>query len=543
MIALVLVGLVAVRFLPVSSLPSVDYPTIQVHTFYPGASPQVMATTVTAPLEVQLGEIPGLAQMTSASSAGASVITLQFDLSLNLDVAEQNVQEAINAANSLLPSGLPAPPVYAKVNPADQPILTLAVTSKSMSLTQLQDIANNRLASKISEVSGVGLVTPSGGNVPAVRVEADPQKLAGYGLNIDDLRTLLANINVSQPKGNFDGPDLDYTINDNDQIDDPKDYLNSVIAYQNGSPVFLRDVATVTQAAQDVEQGAWVNHTPAIVLNVMRQPGANVIATVNQIKQQLPQLLATLPQAMQVEIVADSTGVIRASVTDAALELVLAIVLVVLVIFVFLRNVPATIIPSISVPVSLIGTLAVMYQLNYSIDNLSLMALIIATGFVVDDSIVMIENIVRYLEEGKSRVGSRARRRRADRLHHHVADDLADRGADPAAVHGRRDRPAVQRIRGHSRRDHRDLGGGLADPRADDVRAHPAPQGRTQPQPLRANQRRAVRQDAGSLRARPALGAASPGPDLAGRDRDGGADRDPVRHHSQRACSRCRTSA
>jgi multidrug efflux pump len=402
MIALVLVGMVAMRFLPVSSLPDVDYPTIQVQTFYPGASPQVMATTVTAPLEVQLGQIPGLTQMTSSSSAGASIITLQFNLALNLDVAEQNVQEAINAANSLLPSGLPAPPVYAKVNPADQPILTLAVTSESLSLTQLQDVANNRLASKISEVPGVGLVTPSGGNVPAVRVEVDPQKLAGYGLNIDDLRTLLANINVSQPKGNFDGPELDYTINDNDQIQDPKDYLGTVIAYQNGAPVFLRDVARVSQAAQNIEQGAWYNDVPAIVLNVMRQPGANVIATVDQIKKQLPQLLASLPQSMHVQIVADSTGVIRASVTDAAIELLLAIALVVLVIFVFLRNVPATIIPSISVPVSLIGTLAIMYELNYSIDNLSLMALIVATGFVVDDSIVMIENIVRYLEQGKS---------------------------------------------------------------------------------------------------------------------------------------------
>ncbi|MGO9717742.1 MAG: efflux RND transporter permease subunit [Steroidobacteraceae bacterium] len=402
MIALVLVGAVAVRFLPVSSLPDVDYPTIQVQTFYPGASPQVMATTVTAPLEVQLGQIPSLTQMTSASSAGASVITLQFSLALNLDVAEQNVQEAINAANSLLPSGLPAPPVYAKVNPADQPIMTLAVTSESLSLTQLQDIANNRLASKISEVPGVGLVTPAGGNVPAIRVEADPQKLAAYGLNLDDLRTLLANINVSQPKGNFDGPELDYTINDNDQIEDPKDYLSTVIAYQSGAPVFLRDVARVTQAAQNIEQGAWADHAPAIVLNVMRQPGANVIATVNQIKKQLPQLLASLPQSMHVQIVADSTGVIRASVSDAAIELILAIALVVLVIFVFLRNVPATIIPSISVPVSLIGTLAIMYELNYSIDNLSLMALIVATGFVVDDSIVMIENIVRYLEAGKA---------------------------------------------------------------------------------------------------------------------------------------------
>jgi multidrug efflux pump len=402
MIALVLIGLVAVRFLPVSSLPDVDYPTIQVQTFYPGASPLVMATTVTAPLEVQLGEIPGLAQMTSSSSAGASVITLQFDLSLSLDIAEQDVQQAINAANSLLPSGLPAPPTYAKVNPADQPILTLSITSDSLSLTQLQDIANNRLASKIAEVPGVGLVTPSGGNVPAVRVEADPRKLAAYGLTIDDLRTLLNNINTSQPKGNFDGPDLDYTINDNDQIQDPNEYLSTVIAYQNGSPVFMRDVAKVTQAAQDIEQGAWINRTPAIVLNVMRQPGANVIATVDQIKKQLPVLLASLPQSMHVQIVADSTGVIRASVTDAAFELLLAIALVVLVIFVFLRNVPATIIPSISVPVSLIATLAIMYELNYSIDNLSLMALIIATGFVVDDSIVMIENIVRYLEEGKS---------------------------------------------------------------------------------------------------------------------------------------------
>jgi multidrug efflux pump len=402
MIALVLVGLVAVRFLPISSLPGVDYPTIQVQTFYPGASPTVMATTVTAPLEVQLGEIPGVQQMTSSSSAGASIITMQFDLALNLDVAEQDVQEAINAANSLLPAGLPAPPTYAKVNPADQPILTLAVTSNSMSLTQLQDAANNRLGAKISEVRGVGLVTPAGGNVPAVRVEADPQKLASYGLNIDDLRSLIANVNVSQPKGNFDGPKLDYTINGNDQIQDPEDYLNTVISYQNGAPVLLRDVARVTQAAQNTEQGAWYNTTQAIVLNVQRQPGANVIATVDQIKKLLPQLQATLPAGMKVEIVADSTGVIRSSVYDAAFELGLAIVLVVLVIFVFLRNVPATIIPSISVPVSLIGTLAVMYQLNYSIDNLSLMALIIATGFVVDDSIVMIENIVRYLEEGKS---------------------------------------------------------------------------------------------------------------------------------------------
>jgi multidrug efflux pump len=402
MIALVLVGIVAMRYLPVSSLPNVDYPTIQVHTFYPGASPDVMATTVTAPLEVQLGEIPGLQQMTSYSSDGSSTITLQFDLSLSLDVAEQDVQQAINAANSYLPTGLPAPPTYAKENPADQPILTLAITSKSMSLTQLQDYANNRLGTKISEIQGVGLVAAAGGNVPAIRVEADPHKLAAYNLNIDDLRTLLNNVNTSQPKGNFDGPELDYTINDNDQVVDPKDYLDTVIAYQNGSPVFMHDVARVTTAAQDVAQGASYNHTPAIILNVQRQPGANVIATVDQIMKELPTLESTLPAGMKVTVVSDSTGVIRASVRDAATELVLAVMLVVAVIFVFLRNVPATLIPSISVPVSLIGTLAAMYELHYSIDNLSLMALIIATGFVVDDSIVMIENVVRYLEEGKS---------------------------------------------------------------------------------------------------------------------------------------------
>lgn len=400
MIAMVLVGLVAVRFLPVSSLPDVDYPTIQVTTFYPGASPDVMATTVTAPLEVQLGQIPGLQQMTSYSSSGASVITLQFNLSLSLDVAEQNVQQAINGSGSFLPSGLPAPPTYAKVNPADQPILTLAVTSKSMSLPQLQDAANNRLATKISQVSGVGLVTVAGGNVPAVRVEADPQKMAALGLALDDLRTLLANVNVSQPKGNFDGPELDYTINSNDQISDSTEYMNTVVAYQNGAPVLMRDVAHVTTAAQDVALGAWFDQDPAIIVNVQRQPGANVIATVDQVMRQLPQLKATMPAGAKVEVVSDSTGVIRASVSDATFELLLAIVLVVLVIFVFLRNVPATIIPSISVPVSLVGTLAVMYELGFSIDNLSLMALIIATGFVVDDSIVMIENIVRYLEEG-----------------------------------------------------------------------------------------------------------------------------------------------
>ena len=538
MIALVLVGLVSVGFLPVSSLPDVDYPTIQVQTFYPGASPQVMSTTVTAPLEVQLGQIPGLQQMISSSSSTASIITLQFDLSINLDVAEQNVQEAINAANSLLPSGLPAPPTYAKVNPADQPILTLAVTSKAMSLTQLQDIANNRLASKIAEVPGVGLVSPSGGNVPAIRVEADPQKLAAYGLNIDDLRTLLANITLSQPKGNFDGPELDYTINDNDQISDPQDYLDTVISYQNGSPVLLRDVATVSQAAQNIEQGAWFNGTPAIVLNVQRQPGANVIKTVNQIKQQLPQLLASLPPSMHVDIVADSTGVIRSSVDDAFFELVLAIGLVVLVIFVFLRNLPATIIPSISVPVSLIGTLAVMYKLGYSIDNLSLMALIIATGFVVDDSIVMIENIVRYLEEGMPPLD--AALTGAGQIGFTILSltvsliavlipllfmggvigrlfsEFAVTLAITIVLSGVVSLTLVPMLCARMLR-----------------RQAGAPS-----KPLRAHQRRPVQQDAGRLRARPALGAAPSGADPARRGRHRGADGRPLRRHSEGTVSR-----
>ncbi len=400
MIAFVLVGLVALRFLPVSSLPNVAYPTIQVQTFYPGASPDVMATAVTAPLERQLGEMPGLQQMTSASSAGASVITLQFGLSLSLDEAEQEVQAAINAASNLLPSGLPAPPIYAKVNPAQQPILTLAATSRSLPLTRIESLAYTNLASKISEIAGVGLVTVAGGHIPAVRIQAYPQKLAAYGLNIDDLRTLIANVNVNAPKGGFQGPAQSYTINANDQIQSAAQYDNIVVAYRDGAPVFLRNVAKVEQAPENADLGAWVNHTPAIILNIQPQPGADVIATVDAIKQRLPLLTSTLPQAMHVRVLADSTKAIRASVSEAEFELVLAIALVVAVIFVFLRNLPATIIPSISVPVSLIGTLAVMYLFGFSIDNLSLMALIVATGFVVDDSIVMIENIVRYLEGG-----------------------------------------------------------------------------------------------------------------------------------------------
>src|SRR3984893_11800484 len=402
MIAIMLSGIVAYRFLPLAALPEVDYPTIQVQTFYPGASPDVMTSSVTAPLEVQLGQMPALNQMSSATSAGSSVITLQFNLKLSLDVAEQEVQAAINAAGNLLPSDLPAPPIYAKVNPADAPILTLAIAAKSLPLPQVEDLADTRLAQKISQLPGVGLVSISGGQRPAVRIQANPRALAAFGLNIDDLRTTIATANVNTPKGNFDGPSRAYTINANDQLRSADDYRNLVIAYKNGAPVHLTDVATVVDGAENSRLGAWANTTPAVILNIQRRAGANVIGVVDGVKTLLPQLQAALPSAVDVAVLTDRTTTIRASVTDLEFELTLAVILVVLVIFVFLRNVRATIIPSLSVPLSLVGTFGAMYLLGFSINNLSLMALTIATGFVVDDAIVMIENIARYLEEGDS---------------------------------------------------------------------------------------------------------------------------------------------
>ncbi|PPQ27301.1 MdtB/MuxB family multidrug efflux RND transporter permease subunit [Rhodopila globiformis] len=402
MAAILLVGIVAYRFLPISALPEVDYPTIQVQTFYPGASPEVMTSSVTSPLEVQFGQMPSLNQMFSTSSAGASLITLQFGLDISLDVAEQEVQAAINAAGNLLPTDLPAPPIYAKVNPADAPILTLALTSKTLPLTQVEDMANTRLAQKISQQPGVGLVSISGGQRPAVRVQINPRALAAAGLNIDDLRTTLGNANVNTPKGGFDGPAQATTINANDQISDPQQYLNLVIAWRNGAPVRLKDVATVVNGAENTKLGAWANTTPAIILNVQRQPGANVIQVVDTIKKLLPRLQTSLPSAVDVAVLTDRTQTIRASVADVEFELFLAVALVVLVIFLFLRNLPATVIPSLSVPLSLVGTLAIMYLLGFSLDNLSLMALTISTGFVVDDAIVMIENIARFVEAGAS---------------------------------------------------------------------------------------------------------------------------------------------
>jgi multidrug efflux pump len=400
MAAIMLSGMVAYSFLPLSTLPEVDYPTIQVQTLYPGASPEVMTSSVTAPLERQFGQMPGLNEMTSASSAGASVITLQFGLDLSLDIAEQEVQASINAAGNLLPADLPAPPIYAKVNPADAPILTLAVTSKTLPLTDLEDLSETRLAQKISQVTGVGLVSVSGGQRPAVRIQVNPQALAAYGLNVDDIRTQIGNLNVNTPKGNFDGPSQASTINANDQLSSADQYRTLIVAYRNGSPVRLSDVANIVSGPENTKLGAWSNTTPAIILSVQRQPGANIIQVVDRVQALLPEILASLPSAVDVSVMSDRTVTIRASVSDVEFELALAVVLVVVVIFLFLRTLPGTIIPSLSVPLSLVGTFGAMYLLGFSLDNLSLMALTIATGFVVDDAIVMIENIARYVEGG-----------------------------------------------------------------------------------------------------------------------------------------------
>jgi multidrug efflux pump len=401
MLAIVLAGLVGYKFLPLSALPQVDFPTIQVQTLYPGASPEVMARTVTAPLERQFGQMAGLSRMSSTSAAGASVITLQFSLGQTLDVAEQEVQAAINAGGSLLPTDLPAPPVYAKVNPADAPVLTLAITSDTLPLTEVQNLVNTRLALKISQVNGVGLVSLQGGQRPAVRIQANTDALASYGLGLDTLRTAITAANSNSAKGSFDGPARAYTINANDQLVTVPDYKNLIVAYRNGAPVRLQDVARVVDSAENVRLGAWANMKPAIILNVQRQPGANVIATVDAIKARLPELQASLPASLRLDVLSDRTAGIRASVEHVQIELVLAVVLVVLVIFAFLHSVRATVIASLAVPISLIGTFGMMYLLGYSLNNLSLMALTIATGFVVDDAIVMIENIARYIEEGE----------------------------------------------------------------------------------------------------------------------------------------------
>ena len=402
MAAILLTGAVAYRQLPVSALPQVDYPTIQVITFYPGASPEVMASSVTAPLERQFGQVPGLNQMTSTSSSGASVITLQFILDLNIDVAEQQVQAAINAAATFLPTNLPNPPIYAKTNPADAPILTLALSSKTIPLSRVEDFADTRLAQKISQVPGVGLVTISGGQKPAVRIQANPMALSSYHLNLEDLRATIAATNVNEAKGTFDGDKNSYTIGANDQLLSAADYRPLIVAYRNGRPVSLADVATVIDDAENVRLAAWKDNSPAVIVNIQRQPGANIIDVVNRVKRLLPQLRASMPSAVDVATLTDRTTTIRASVQDVQYELMLTIALVVMVIFLFLRTLAATIIPSVAVPLSLVGTFGAMYLLGFSLNNLTLMALTISTGFVVDDAIVMIENIARYIEDGES---------------------------------------------------------------------------------------------------------------------------------------------
>jgi multidrug efflux pump len=401
MAAILLAGFVAFLQLPVSALPEVDYPTIQVVTFYPGSSPDVAASAVTAPLERQFGQMPGLSQMTSTSSSGSSVIVLQFSLSLNIDVAEQEVQEAINAAQTYLPPDLPVPPIYSKTNPADTPILTLALSSDSIPLSQVEDLADTRLAQKISQLPGVGLVSISGGQKPAVRVQVNPTALSAHGINLEDVRTALQQTSLDLAKGNFDGPRQDYQIDANDQLLTSKDFKSIVVAYHNGAPVMLSDVANVIDAAENVKQAAWMNTTPAVIVNIQRQPGANIIQVVDSIQKLLPLLRSTLPAAVKVDVLTDRTTTIRSSVSDVEFELMLTVGLVVLVIFLFLRNISATIIPSVAVPLSLIGTFGAMYLAGYSLNNLTLMALTISTGFVVDDAIVMIENIARYIEAGE----------------------------------------------------------------------------------------------------------------------------------------------
>ena len=400
MVAILLAGIIAYRVLPLSALPQVDYPTIQVVTLYPGASPDVMTSSVTAPLERQFGQMPGLNQMSSTSSGGASVITLQFGLSLGLDVAEQEVQAAINASGTFLPADLPTPPIYNKVNPADTPIITLSLTSATIPLPKLYDLADTRFATKLSQLPGVGLVSIAGGQRPAVRIQANPKALAAYGLSLDDMRTAIANANTNQAKGSFDGPTRASTIDANDQLKSADEYKGLIIAYRNGSPIRLSDVADVIDGAENTRLAAWANNTAAVIVNIQRQPGTNVIEVVDRIKQLLPQLQASLPSAVDVTLLTDRTVTIRASVHDVQFELLLAVALVVMVIFLFLRSLSATIIPSVAVPLSLIGTFGVMYLAGFSINNLTLMALTIATGFVVDDAIVMIENIMRYIEAG-----------------------------------------------------------------------------------------------------------------------------------------------
>jgi len=471
MVALLLSGVMAYRLLPVAALPQVDYPIIQITTLYPGASPDVTTSAVTAPLERQLGQIPGLKQMSSTSSGGASVITLQFSLEVALGVAEQEVQAAINAADSFLPDDLPVPPVYRKVNPADTPILTLAVTSQGLSLPQVHDLVDTRMAQRLSQLPGVGLVSLAGGQRPAVRIQVNPSALAANGLSMASIRTAIGTANVNMPKGSFDGPTRAIMLDANDQMRSVAEYRALILAWKDGAPLRLGDVATIEDGAENRQLAAWSGTTPAVLINIQRQPGANVIAVVDQVRALLPQLQASLPAGVDVTILSDRTESIRASIRGVQHELLIAIALVVMVTFVFLRNIPATIIPSIAVPLSLVGTFGVMLLAGFSLNNLTLMALTIATGFVVDDAIVMLENIARHLERGATpmQAALKGARQIGFTLISLTLSLIAC--IDPAAVHGRCGRQAVPRVCDHARGGDRHLAAGLADADADDVRA------------------------------------------------------------------------
>ena len=534
MAAILLAGIVAYTQLPVSALPEVDYPTIQVLTFYPGASPYVMATTVTAPLERQFGELQGLSQMTSTSSGGTSVIVLQFNLTLNIDVAEEEVQSAINASQSYLPSNLPTPPVYSKTNPADAPVLTLAITSDSVPLSQVEDLVDTRLAPKLSQLNGVGLVSISGGQKPAVRIRANPVALSSYGMNLEDLRTALTQASVNAAKGNFDGPRQDYQIDSNDQLVSSADYRDIVVAYRNGAPILLTDVAEVVDGVENNNQAAWMNQTPAVILNIQRQPGANTISVVKSIKKLLPQLETNLPASVRVTTLTDLTTSIQASVDDVEFELMLTIGLVVLVIFLFLRSLYATIIPSVAVPLSLVGTFAAMYALGYSLDNLSLMALTISTGFVVDDAIVMIENISRFIEQGDPPM--EAALKGAEQIGFTIvfADRLANRCANPTVVYGGCCRPAISRVCSNPRGHDRDFRRRFTDFNSHDGRADFAARAERKARPNLQSIRASVRTDDRFLRKNSEVRSGISDHYVDGRVGYVGPDSISLHHHSER---------
>ena len=532
-VALLIGGALGYWALPVSALPQVDFPTVQVTTQLPGASPDVIASLITAPLERQLGQIPSLSSMQSTSSFGVSQISLQFDLNRDIDGATQDVQAAINAAAGILPRNLPYPPVYAKVNPADAPVMTLALTSETISLRAMSDLADTILAQRLSQISGVGRVAVLGGLKPAVRVQADLARLAAYGISMEDLRAAIAGANVSGPKGSLDGAQQAYTIAANDQIAAAEAYKPIIIAYRNGAPVTIGDVAIIVDGLENDRTGGWYQGTPAVIIDIQRQPGANVIEVVRQIREEIPKVQRAIPAGVNLTVVSDRTVTIRASVRDVQFTLILSVVLVTLVVLLFLRSLRATLIAGVALPLSLITSFGIMYFCGFSLDNLSLMALTIGTGFVVDDAIVMIENIVRHMENGEFRDGGVAQGRQGNRLHGDFADGVADRGVHPAVVHVGTGRAHVPRIRADADDRGGDVGGGLADADADDVLAavEACSRGVRGPRPCRGLPRH--RPHGRILSPHAAVGAAAPARDLAGDLRDDRRDPGPLRHRAE----------